>query len=60
MNQRFASAVAGFGLLLRSSHYKGTASWSNVLYIAQNARGNDLKGYRAEFVEMIQKARRLS
>jgi Ca-activated chloride channel family protein len=59
-NLRFASAVAGFGLLLRNSRYKGGASWNGVLKIAQNARGNDLKGYRSEFVEMIQKARRLS
>ncbi|MDQ4123624.1 MAG: VWA domain-containing protein [Acidobacteriota bacterium] len=59
-NLRFAAAVAGFGLLLRDSRYKGNASWNQVLSIAQNARGNDLKGYRAEFVELVEKARRAS
>lgn len=59
-NLRFAASVAGFGLLLRDSRYKGNASWNNVLNMAQNARGNDLKGYRGEFVELIEKARRVS
>ena len=59
-NLRFAASVAGFGLLLRDSRYKGNASWNNVLNIARNSRGNDLKGYRAEFVEIVEKARRVS
>ena len=49
-NLRFAASVAGFGLLLRDSRYKGNASWNNIVNIARNSRGNDLKGYRAEFV----------
>ncbi|HEX9931124.1 MAG TPA: VWA domain-containing protein [Pyrinomonadaceae bacterium] len=59
-NLRFATSVAGFGLLLRDSRYKGNASWNNIVNIARNSRGNDLKGYRAEFVELVEKARRVS
>ena len=59
-NLRFAASVAGFGLLLRDSRYKGNASWNNIVNIARNSRGNDLKGYRAEFVELVEKARRIS
>ena len=58
-NLRFASAVAEFGLLLRDSRYKAGANWNDVLNVAQNARGNDLKGYRSEFAELIAKASRL-
>lgn len=59
-NLRFSAAVAGFGMLLRDSRYKGNASFDNISNIAQNARGNDLKGYRAEFAQMIEKARNLA
>jgi Ca-activated chloride channel family protein len=59
-NLRFAASVAGFGLLLRDSRYKGNASWNNIVNIARNSRGNDLKGYRAEFVELVEKARRIT
>jgi Ca-activated chloride channel family protein len=59
-NLRFASSVAGFGLLLRDSRYKGTANFENVLRIAQNSVGSDLKGYRGEFLTMVEKAKRFS
>ncbi|HEY0461173.1 MAG TPA: VWA domain-containing protein [Pyrinomonadaceae bacterium] len=58
-NLRFASAVAGFGMLLRDSNYKGNASFTNLWQIANSSRGNDLKNYRGEFVELIEKARRM-
>ncbi len=55
-NLKFASAVAQFGLILRDSRYKGNANFSSVLSLAQNSRGNDLKNYRSEFVELVNKA----
>ncbi len=58
-NLRFASAVAGFGMLLRDSNYKGDANFSTIYRIANSARGNDLKNYRGEFVEMVEKAQRM-
>ncbi len=41
-NIRFASAVAEFGLLLRGSEYKGSASYSQILRRARQAKGPDL------------------
>jgi Ca-activated chloride channel family protein len=58
-NLRFASAVAGFGMLLRDSNYKGSASFTNIWQIANSSRGSDLKNYRGEFLDLIEKARRL-
>ena len=58
-NLRFASAVAGFGMLLRDSNYKGAANFNSVWQIANSSRGNDLKNYRGEFLELVEKARRM-
>jgi Ca-activated chloride channel family protein len=59
-NFRFASAVAEFGLLLRNSQYKGSASYDQVLEQANQARGNDPWGYRGEFVGLVEKAKSLN
>jgi Ca-activated chloride channel family protein len=53
---RFASAVAGFGMILRDSAYKGSATLDWVLTTAQNSRGADKNGYREEFVRLVQRA----
>jgi Ca-activated chloride channel family protein len=58
-NLRFASAVAGFGMLLRDSNYKGSANFNEIRQIANSSRSNDLKNYRNEFVELVEKARRM-
>ncbi len=58
-NLRFASAVAGFGMILRNSNYKGNANLGNIWQIANTSRGNDLKNYRGEFLELVEKARRM-
>lgn len=50
---RFAAAVAEFGMVLRKSEHKGTATLRSALEMATAARGEDDGGYRAEFVEMI-------
>ncbi|MCB0076474.1 MAG: VWA domain-containing protein [Anaerolineales bacterium] len=57
---RFAAAVAEFGMLLRDSEHKGTASFDHVLSMAEGAKGPDLAGYRAEFITLVQTARLLS
>ncbi|HZH35133.1 MAG TPA: VWA domain-containing protein [Pyrinomonadaceae bacterium] len=59
-NLRFAASVAGFGLLLRNSRYKGSASYNGILNIAQNSLGQDLKGYRSEFARIVGQAKNLS
>lgn len=51
-NFRFAAAVAEFGLLLRKSEFKGTATYENVIDLAKGAFGKDEEGYRSEFVRL--------
>jgi len=53
-NFRFSAAVAEYGMCLRSSEFKGTASYDDVLELAQNAKGSDKEGYRSEFIRMVQ------
>ncbi|MDB5222334.1 MAG: hypothetical protein JWN83_1001 [Chitinophagaceae bacterium] len=59
-NFRFAAAVAGFGMLLRQSEFKGNSSYNNILQIATGATGNDAEGYRKEFITLIKKAASLA
>jgi Ca-activated chloride channel family protein len=56
---QFAAAVAGFGLLLRDSNYKGNLTYAADLELAQAGLGSDEHGYRAEFIEMIRRAKAL-
>ena len=50
---RFAASVAAFGMVLRNSEHKGTATLRSAREMANGARGVDEGGYRGEFVEMI-------
>jgi Ca-activated chloride channel family protein len=59
-NLRFAAAVAEFGMLLRESEHKGQASWAQVLELAEDGRGHDREGYRAEFLELARTAEGLA
>jgi Ca-activated chloride channel homolog len=58
-NLRFASAVAQFGLILRDSRYKGNASFRNINNLAESALGGDLRNYRNEFLNLVEKAQKL-
>lgn len=57
---RWASAVAGYTMLLRGSQYKGDFSYVKVLAQAASAMGNDEDGYRREFLELVKAASKLS
>ena len=59
-NFKFASAVAAFGMLLRDSKYKADASYNQVLTLARASAGSDPRGYRAEFIQLVETARMLS
>jgi Ca-activated chloride channel family protein len=59
-NLGFASAVAGFGMLLRRSEFKGLATWEQAASLARQHRGEDDDGYRAEFIRLIELAAALS
>ncbi|ODT98236.1 MAG: hypothetical protein ABS79_06240 [Planctomycetes bacterium SCN 63-9] len=56
---KFASAVAGFGMLLRDSPYKGSLTYSGVAEIAASTLSHDPSGYRKEFIELVKKAQSL-
>lgn len=58
-NYRFSAAVTGFGMLLRNSKFKGSATYDSVLELAKGALGNDKEGYRTEFLQMVQSANTL-
>lgn len=64
---RFASAVAGFGALLRAGAAELTAStgesgfsYDDVATLAQGARGDDPAGYRGEFLGLLRTAEALT
>jgi Ca-activated chloride channel family protein len=52
-DQQFAAAVAEFGLLLRQSEQRGTATYGTAAQLAQAGRGPDADGYRAELVRLV-------
>jgi Ca-activated chloride channel homolog len=56
-NMRFTTSVAGFGLLLRNSSYKGTLTFDEVINWATEARTYDPFGHRSEFIELVKKAK---
>lgn len=55
-NFRFSAAVAGFGMLLRDSQFKGDLKYDDILKMAKDAKGEDREGYRAEFIQMVKTA----
>lgn len=52
-NMRFATSIAGFGLLMKQSDYKGTLNKQMVLNIGQTSHNFDPNGYRAEFIQLV-------
>ena len=55
-NLGFASAVAEFGMLLRESPLKGNSSFESVRARATTFRGEDEEGYRAQFIQLVDRA----
>jgi Ca-activated chloride channel family protein len=53
---KFAASVAGFGMLLRESPYKGSLTFPAVLEIASSSLGPDRSGDRKGFLEMVKQA----
>lgn len=53
---QFASSVAGYGMLLRSSPYRGALTVGFVAEVAAANQGSDQGGYRAEFVDLVRKS----
>ncbi len=56
---RFASAVAAFGMILRGSDYRGSATLDDVTRLARSGLGRDAEGYRADFLTLVDAYRKL-
>ena len=56
---RFATAVAGFGMLLRDSPHAGTFSLDDIVSLAEEGKGHDPRGYRGEFIRLVEATRDL-
>ncbi len=56
---RFATAIAGFGMLLRDSEHVENFSFDAVRKLAISGKGEDALGYRGEFIQLVDKAKGL-
>ncbi|MCY3548553.1 MAG: von Willebrand factor type A domain-containing protein [Gemmatimonadetes bacterium] len=56
---RFAAAVAGFGMLLRDSQHAGDLTLDDVVTLAEKGKGGDPRGYRGEFIRLVEATRDL-
>ena len=50
---KFAASVALFGMQLRKSKYINATNTTKVLELAEEGRGIDKEGYRAEFMRLV-------
>ncbi|WP_430409083.1 YfbK domain-containing protein [Kordia sp.] len=49
----FTAAVALYGMQLKSSKYHNNTNLETVLTLAEQGRGKDSNGYRAEFIRLV-------
>lgn len=54
-NMRFVASVTAFGLIMKQSEYKGTASKQMVLDLANSAHSFDPNEYRMMFINIVKK-----
>jgi len=58
-NVRFAAAVAAWGMLLRDSEHCGSYTLGEIERLAAGALGDDIGGYRAEFLGLVRTTREM-
>ncbi|WP_299486701.1 VWA domain-containing protein [Acaryochloris sp. IP29b_bin.137] len=58
-NLKFSAAVAMYGMILRNSDYKGEATFTQVLALAEQAKGKDPQGYRTAFMQLVERSQTL-
>ncbi len=56
---QFASAVAGFGMLLRESPHKGNCTWELIESLAKESLRQDSSAKRVEFLSLVELAKSL-
>lgn len=52
----WSASVASFGMILRDSKYKESATYEKVLNWSQASKGKDENGYRSEFIQLVKLA----
>ena len=52
-NFKFASAVAAFAQLLKGGKYLENYNFQDIIKLAQNNKGKDDFGYRAQFIQLV-------
>ncbi|MEM6631245.1 MAG: VWA domain-containing protein [Bacteroidota bacterium] len=57
--QQFTAAVASFSMLIRDSEYKGSSTYEEVLNWMDKSSLNDRHNFKAEFRQIVEKARNL-
>ena len=57
---RWSAAVAAYADLLRGGNNVGAFNWDGVRSLAAKAGGKDPWGYRAEFLDLVDRARRVT
>jgi Ca-activated chloride channel family protein len=57
---QFAAAVAAWGMLLRDSPHKGSATFEQVVGWAEKGLADDVNGHRAEFIQLVRRSAELS
>lgn len=56
---KFATAVIGYGMLLRQSEFKGSLTWDWILETGRGSATEDSLGLRQEFIGLVRKAQKL-
>jgi Ca-activated chloride channel family protein len=56
---RFIQAVAAFGMVLRDSEHRGSASTAMAIELANSGIGRDQWGYREDFVKLVREYERV-
>ena len=56
-DNRFATAVAAFGQLLKGGEFTAEYSYDDIIELALSAKGSDEFGYRAEFINLVRLAK---
>lgn len=59
-NFRWSAAVAGFGMLLRDSEFKGDLTYNDVIELAKSSKGKDEQGYRIELINLVKSCEMLA
>ncbi|MCP4522494.1 MAG: VWA domain-containing protein [Cytophagales bacterium] len=52
-NFNFSAAVAGYGMLLRDSKFKGDVTYDSLIALAKASKGVDDNGYRSDFIQLM-------